>query len=53
MAACAVRYRSLGPPLLADPDALAEARAGAAHARASLTWDRAAAEHLALYEELM
>jgi glycosyltransferase involved in cell wall biosynthesis len=39
--------------LLDDPDALAEARAGAAHARASLTWDRAAAEHRALYEELM
>lgn len=39
--------------LLDDPDALAEARAGAADARASLTWDRAAAEHLALYEELV
>ena len=33
-------------------DALAEARAGAARARAALTWDSAAAEHLALYEEL-
>jgi glycosyltransferase involved in cell wall biosynthesis len=39
--------------LLDDDDALAEARAGAARAQADLTWDRAAAEHLALYEELM
>jgi glycosyltransferase involved in cell wall biosynthesis len=39
--------------LLDSADALAEARAGAAHARASLTWDRAAAEHLALYQELV
>ena len=39
--------------LLDDADALAEARAGAAHARASLTWDRSAAEHVALYEELL
>ena len=38
--------------LLDDPDELAEARAGALRARAGLTWDRAAAEHLALYEEL-
>ena len=39
--------------LLDDPDALAEARAGAAHARDALTWDRAASEHRALYEELL
>jgi glycosyltransferase involved in cell wall biosynthesis len=39
--------------LLDDPDALAEARAGAARARDALTWDRAAAEHRALYEELL
>ena len=39
--------------LLDDPDALAEARAGAAHARDALTWDRAASEHRALYEELV
>jgi glycosyltransferase involved in cell wall biosynthesis len=39
--------------LLDDPDALAEARAGASHARDALTWDRAAAEHRALYEELL
>jgi glycosyltransferase involved in cell wall biosynthesis len=38
--------------LLDDADALAEARAGAAAARDDLTWDRAAAEHRALYEEL-
>jgi glycosyltransferase involved in cell wall biosynthesis len=38
--------------LLHDPDALAAARAGAAHARDSLTWDRSAAAHRALYEEL-
>jgi glycosyltransferase involved in cell wall biosynthesis len=38
--------------LLDDPDALAEARAGAERARTALTWDRAAGEHLALYEEL-
>jgi glycosyltransferase involved in cell wall biosynthesis len=39
--------------LLDDPDGLSEARAGAARARAALTWDRAATEHLALYEELV
>jgi glycosyltransferase involved in cell wall biosynthesis len=39
--------------LLDDPDALAEAREGAVHARATLTWDNAAAEHVALYEELL
>jgi glycosyltransferase involved in cell wall biosynthesis len=38
--------------LLGDPDALAAARAGAAAARENLTWDRAAAEHRVLYEEL-
>jgi len=38
--------------LLADRDALAEARTGAATARDTLTWDAAAAAHLALYEEL-
>ena len=39
--------------LLDDADALAAARAGAARARATLTWDSAAAEHLELYEELV
>jgi len=39
--------------LLADPTALASARAGAARAREELTWDAAAAAHLALYEELV
>ncbi len=38
--------------LLDDADALAAARAGAERARAELTWDAAAAQHLALYEEL-
>ena len=38
--------------LLQDEDALANARAGAAAARDALTWDRAAAAHLAVYEEL-
>ncbi|HZS30537.1 MAG TPA: glycosyltransferase [Gaiellaceae bacterium] len=38
--------------LLSDPDALEEARAGARRAREELTWDRAAAAHLALYEEI-
>jgi len=39
--------------LLSDPVALASARAGAASARDELTWDAAAAAHLALYEELV
>ena len=38
--------------LLADPSALAEARAGALRARAELTWDAAAHAHLAIYEEI-
>jgi glycosyltransferase involved in cell wall biosynthesis len=38
--------------LLDDSSALADARAGARRARATLTWDAAAAAHLALYEEL-
>jgi glycosyltransferase involved in cell wall biosynthesis len=38
--------------LLEDPAALAEARAGAERARATLTWDAAAAAHLELYREL-
>jgi glycosyltransferase involved in cell wall biosynthesis len=38
--------------LLADPEALASARAGADRARAELTWDAAAARHLDLYGEL-
>jgi glycosyltransferase involved in cell wall biosynthesis len=38
--------------LLDDPAALAEARAGAQRARAELTWDAAAAAHLAVYREL-
>ena len=38
--------------LLDDPEALAGARAGAERARAELTWEAAAAAHLALYEEL-
>ena len=39
--------------LLADPTALAAARAGAERARAELTWAAAAAAHLKLYEELV
>jgi len=39
--------------LLDDEGALAAARAGAAGARAELTWDRAAAAHVELYEELV
>jgi glycosyltransferase involved in cell wall biosynthesis len=38
--------------LLDDAEALAVARAGAAAARDTLTWDAAAAAHLALYREL-
>jgi glycosyltransferase involved in cell wall biosynthesis len=38
--------------LLGDPEALGRARAGAERARAELTWEAAAAQHLALYEEL-
>jgi glycosyltransferase involved in cell wall biosynthesis len=38
--------------LLDDPAALAAARAGAERARAALTWDAAAAQHLELYREL-
>jgi glycosyltransferase involved in cell wall biosynthesis len=38
--------------LLDDPGELEAARAGAKRARESLTWDAAAAAHLALYEEL-
>jgi len=39
--------------LLSDRDALEQARAGAARARAELTWDAAARSHLALYRELV
>ena len=39
--------------LVDDPRALRAARAGAARARAELTWDAAAAAHLELYEELL
>ncbi|HEY2354703.1 MAG TPA: glycosyltransferase family 4 protein [Gaiellaceae bacterium] len=38
--------------LLSDADALEQARAGASRARAELTWDAAAAAHLAVYEEI-
>jgi glycosyltransferase involved in cell wall biosynthesis len=38
--------------LLDDADALAAARAGADRARAELTWDASAAQHLELYREL-
>jgi glycosyltransferase involved in cell wall biosynthesis len=38
--------------LLADPEALDAARAGAERARAELTWAAAARAHLALYREL-
>ena len=39
--------------LLHDGGALEEARAGALRARAELTWDAAAAAHLAVYRELV
>jgi glycosyltransferase involved in cell wall biosynthesis len=39
--------------LTTDAGALAEARAGAERARATLTWDAAAAAHLELYRELL
>lgn len=39
--------------LLDDPGSLAAARAGADRARAELTWDAAAAQHLELYGELL
>jgi glycosyltransferase involved in cell wall biosynthesis len=38
--------------LLSDPEQLEQARAGARNARAELTWDAAAAAHLAVYEEI-
>jgi glycosyltransferase involved in cell wall biosynthesis len=38
--------------LLDDPRELEAARSGARRARDTLTWDAAAAAHLALYEEL-
>jgi glycosyltransferase involved in cell wall biosynthesis len=38
--------------LLSDRDALERARAGARAVRAELTWDAAAAAHLAVYEEI-
>jgi glycosyltransferase involved in cell wall biosynthesis len=38
--------------LLSTPAALEQARTGARRARAELTWDAAAAAHLALYEEI-
>jgi glycosyltransferase involved in cell wall biosynthesis len=38
--------------LLSDHDALEAARAGARRAREELTWDAAAAAHLAVYEEI-
>jgi glycosyltransferase involved in cell wall biosynthesis len=39
--------------LLSDHDALERARDGARRARDELTWDAAAREHLALYEEIV
>lgn len=46
------RLRAALEELLDDPDALAAARAGAVRARDELTWEAAAAAHLALYREL-
>ena len=45
-------FASAVSELLADPAALAEARAGARRARKALTWEAAAAAHLELYREL-
>jgi glycosyltransferase involved in cell wall biosynthesis len=39
--------------LLSDHEALEQARAGARRAREELTWDAAAAAHMALYEEIV
>jgi glycosyltransferase involved in cell wall biosynthesis len=39
--------------LLEDPEALAQARAGAERARQELTWERAAEQHLDVYRELL
>ncbi len=39
--------------LLSDRDALEQARAGARRAREELTWDAAAAAHVALYKEIV
>jgi glycosyltransferase involved in cell wall biosynthesis len=39
--------------LLEDPDALAQARAGAERARRELTWERAAQQHLDVYREIV
>ena len=39
--------------LLDDPKALASARKGALAAREALSWDAAAASHLAIYESLI
>ena len=48
-----LRSRRPSAGLLRDPAALERARAGAREAGAELTWDAAAAAHLALYEELL
>ena len=39
--------------LLDDPNALADARAGAERAREELTWEASAAAHLDVYAELL